>query len=68
LYNAGTVASGTGLLIPNDKTLCQMTIAKSPYTLLEPKIVDEAVKGAVAARVGIVETPFPTAIGKITGM
>ena len=68
LYDSGTVAAGTALLIPDDNTLVQMSIAKAPYTLTENKVVDEAVKGAVAARIGIVETPFPTAIGKITGL
>lgn len=65
---SSTVASGTALLIPRDGKLCRMTLAKAPYAKSETKIVDEAVKGAVAARAGIVETPFPTAIGKITGL
>jgi uncharacterized linocin/CFP29 family protein len=63
-----TVADGTALLIPADRKLCRMTLAKAPYARTENNIVDEAVKGAVAARAGIVETPFPTAIGKITGL
>jgi hypothetical protein len=68
LYNGTTVAAGTALLIPREQTLVRMAVAKAPYTLTENKVVDEAVSVAVAARVGIVETPFPTSIVKITGL
>jgi uncharacterized linocin/CFP29 family protein len=68
LYNGTTIAAGTALLIPRDQSLVRMAIAKAPYPLTENKIVDEAVSVAVAARVGIVETPFPTSIVKITGL
>lgn len=65
---SSTIASGTALLIPKDRRLCRMTLAKAPYARISNDTTDEAVKGAVAARAGIVETPFPTAIGKITGL
>lgn len=68
LYDGSTLAAGVGLFVPKDKNLCQMTVAKVPYTLAENKIIDEKVNMAVAARYGIVQTPFPTAIGKITGL
>lgn len=68
LYNGTTVSAGTALLIPRVEELCRMTVAKAPYILTENKVVDEMVEMAVAARIGIVECPFPTAIGKITGL
>lgn len=68
LYNGGTVAAGVALLIPKEKDIVQMGFAKVPYILQDNNIVDEKVTMAVAARIGIVETPFPTAIGKITGL
>jgi hypothetical protein len=68
LYNGTTVAAGTAILVPRDETLVRMSVAKAPYTLTENKVVDEAVELAVAARIGIVETPFPTAIVKVTGL
>lgn len=68
LYDGTTLAAGIGFLIPNDKTLCQMTVAKAPYVKSEEKPIEEKLNVALATRVGIVETPFPTAIGKITGL
>lgn len=68
LYDSSTVAAGVAFLFPKDKNLIKMTVAKAPYVLNENKIVDEKVNMAVASRVGIVEVPFPTAIGKITGL
>lgn len=68
IYSGGTVATGVGFLVPKDKTLARVAIAKAPYVLNENKVVDEMVEMAVAARVGVVECPFPTAIGKITGL
>ena len=68
IYDGSTVPLGLGMLIPKTESVCKMTIAKAPYVLTENKIVDERVNMAVASRVGIVETPLPTAIGKITGM
>jgi len=67
-YDGNTVSAGTALLIPRVEELCRMTIAKAPYVLTENKVVDEMVEMAVAARIGVVETPFPTAIGLITGL
>lgn len=68
LYDGSTLAAGIAMFIPKDPVLVRMAIAKAPYTLNENLIVDEKLRLATAARIGIVETPFPTSVGKVTGL
>ena len=68
IYDGSTVALGVAFLIPKTANICQMTVARAAYMLEQNHDIDEMVEFAVAARVGVVETPFPTAIGKITGL
>ena len=68
LADATTVAAGTALIYPKDQSVLRTKIFKMPYFLSDKDIVGEKVSAAYAARVGVVETPFATAIGKVTGL
>ncbi len=70
LAGGGTIATGTAMLIPYEKTLARLPIAKELKAVMDKNSItneyEEAVRGKIAGKVGPVEVPFPAAVGKIT--
>lgn len=71
LAGGGTIVAGTAMLIPNDKKLARLPVAKPVKSIVSKTSVQddylEDIEGKVKGRIGPVEVPFPTAIAKITG-
>lgn len=71
LAGGGTIASGTAMLIPNDRELVRLPIAKPTQSVIDSNSQSNAfekeLRGRVEARLGPVEVPFPTSVVKITG-
>lgn len=71
LSDASTIASGTASLIPNDRELVRLPVAKPTNSIIDSNSQSNAfekeLRGRVEARLGPISVPFPTAVVKITG-
>jgi len=71
LASGGTIASGTAMLIPKERELVRMPVAKTTQSIIDSNSqsnkFEKELRGRVEARLGPVEVPFPTSVVKITG-
>ena len=71
LSDGSSIASGTASIIPNDRELVRLPVAKPTGSIIDSNSQSNAfekeLRGRVEGRLGPISVPFPTAVVKITG-
>ena len=71
LSDGSTIVAGTASLIPNDRELVRLPVAKPTGNIIDSNSQSNAyekeLRGRVEGRLGPISVPFPTAVVKVTG-